>query len=85
MKALVTGSNGGLGRAIVARLRDDGFDVVTMDMRSRPTSLVDLETDEVPADALADIDVCVSNAGIVDILEQYDEFKQEEEEDTPRR
>ena len=31
-RALVTGSNGGLGRAIVERLRSDGYDVVTMDM-----------------------------------------------------
>ena len=46
----------------------DGFDVVTMDMTEPADLLVDLETDEVPADALADIDVCVSNAGIVDIL-----------------
>ncbi|NUT57205.1 MAG: SDR family oxidoreductase [Thermoleophilia bacterium] len=68
VKALVTGSNGGLGRAIVERLRTDGYDVVTMDMTEPADLLVDLETDEVPVDDLADIDVCVSNAGIVDIL-----------------
>ena len=68
VKALVTGSNGGIGRAIVSKLRDDGFDVVTMDMTEPADLLVDLEHDAVPADALADIDVCVSNAGIVDIL-----------------
>lgn len=68
MKALVTGANGGLGRAIVARLREDGFDVLAMDMREPADLVVDLEHDEVPADALADVDVCVSNAGIVDIL-----------------
>jgi NAD(P)-dependent dehydrogenase (short-subunit alcohol dehydrogenase family) len=68
VKALVTGANGGLGRAIVERLREDGFDVVTMDMTEPADLLVDLETDEVPVDALADVDVCVSNAGIVDIL-----------------
>jgi NAD(P)-dependent dehydrogenase (short-subunit alcohol dehydrogenase family) len=68
VKALVTGSNGGLGRAIVARLRAGGFDVVTMDMTAPADLLVDLETDEVPAGALADMDICVSNAGVVDIL-----------------
>lgn len=68
MRALVTGSNGGIGSAIVERLRHDGYDVVTMDMTEPADLLVDLQTDEVPVDALADIDVCVSNAGIVDIL-----------------
>lgn len=68
MRALVTGSNGGLGRAIAERLRSDGFDVVTMDMTEPADLLVDLERDEVPAHELEDIDVCVSNAGVVDIL-----------------
>ena len=67
MKALVTGANGGLGRAIVARLREDDYEVVTMDMADADL-VVDLEHDEVPADALADVDVCISNAGIVDIM-----------------
>jgi NAD(P)-dependent dehydrogenase (short-subunit alcohol dehydrogenase family) len=67
VKALVTGANGGLGRAIVTRLREDGFDVVTMDVADADL-VVDLEHDEVPAEALADVDVCVSNAGIVDIM-----------------
>lgn len=39
-----------------------------MDMTQPADLLVDLETDEVPAEALSDIDVCVSNAGVVDIL-----------------
>ncbi len=68
MKALVTGSNGGLGRAIVAKLRQESYDVVTMDMTEPADLLVDLETGEVPVDALGDIDVCVSNAGVVDVL-----------------
>jgi acetoacetyl-CoA reductase len=68
VKALVTGANGGLGRAIVAKLRQDSYDVVTMDMTEPADLLVDLETGEVPVDALGDIDVCVSNAGVVDIL-----------------
>jgi acetoacetyl-CoA reductase len=67
-RALVTGSNGGIGAAIVERLRRDGFEVVTLDVRPPADLVVDLAADPVPADALADIDVCVSNAGIVNIL-----------------
>ena len=65
-RALVTGSNGGLGRAIVERLRADGFDVVTLDVAGPADHVVDLGRDELPD--LSDVDVCVSNAGIVDIL-----------------
>jgi acetoacetyl-CoA reductase len=67
-RALVTGSNGGIGSAIVERLTVDGFDVVTLDVRPPADFVVDLLSDPVPADELADIDVCVSNAGIVNIL-----------------
>lgn len=68
MRALVTGANGGIGRAIVTRLRDVGHEVVTMDLAEPADLVVDLQHDDVPADALAEIDICVSNAGVVDIL-----------------
>jgi NAD(P)-dependent dehydrogenase (short-subunit alcohol dehydrogenase family) len=67
-RALVTGANGGLGRAIVARLADDGYAVVTLDVAGPADLVVDLARDRVPAERLGDIDVCVSNAGIVDTL-----------------
>ncbi len=67
-RALVTGANGGLGTAIVARLRRDGFEVVTLDVVEPADLVVDLAGDALPADELATCDVCVSNAGIVDIL-----------------
>ncbi|UGS36923.1 SDR family oxidoreductase [Capillimicrobium parvum] len=66
MRALVTGSNGGIGTALVQRLRDDGFDVVTLDVAPPADLVLDLERDDVPA--LDDADVCVSNAGLTTIL-----------------
>lgn len=62
----MTGANGGLGRAISERLAADGHDVVTLDVAGPADHVVDLAGGELPA--LDDIDVCVSNAGIVDIL-----------------
>jgi NAD(P)-dependent dehydrogenase (short-subunit alcohol dehydrogenase family) len=67
-RALVTGAFGGIGRAIVDHLRDAGYEVVTMDIGADADISVDLDGGELPAEALADFDVCVSNAGIVDTM-----------------
>jgi NAD(P)-dependent dehydrogenase (short-subunit alcohol dehydrogenase family) len=67
-RALVTGANGGLGRAIVERLRRDGFEVVSADLEAPADLVVDLLAEDLSLEGQAPFDVCVSNAGIVDIL-----------------
>ena len=66
MKALVTGGARGIGAAIAARLREDGFDVVTLDREPGCDHQVDLRDGELPD--LGDIDACVSNAAITDTI-----------------
>jgi acetoacetyl-CoA reductase len=66
MKALVTGAARGIGAAIAARLREDGFDVVTLDREPGCDHQVDLRDGELPD--LGDIDACVSNAAITDTI-----------------
>ncbi|MDV6282538.1 SDR family NAD(P)-dependent oxidoreductase [Rhodococcus jostii] len=63
-KALVTGAarEGGIGKAIVARLEADGMEVVTLDHAPGCTYRADMSTDELPP--LGDIDVYVANAGL---------------------
>jgi acetoacetyl-CoA reductase len=62
--ALVTGAAGGIGRAIVERLRADGLDVITLDRTGDVDIVLDLASDPLPEDALAEVDVCVPAAGI---------------------
>ena len=64
LKALVTGAarEGGIGRAIVARLEADGLEVVTLDVDPGCTFQVDVVRDELPR--LDDIDVLVCNAAL---------------------
>ncbi|MFM9376812.1 SDR family oxidoreductase [Gordonia sp. VNK21] len=66
--ALVTGSNGGIGTAIVARLREDGFRVVTVDLTPGADLTLDVVNDPLPEEVFGHVDVCVSNAGIVDTI-----------------
>jgi acetoacetyl-CoA reductase len=64
VKALVTGAarEGGIGRAIVARLEADGMEVVTLDVEPGCSFQVDVVRDDLPA--LDDIDVLVCNAAL---------------------
>jgi NAD(P)-dependent dehydrogenase (short-subunit alcohol dehydrogenase family) len=68
LKALVTGAArpGGIGAAIVQRLRSAGMEVVTLDIEPGCDYQVDLVNDELPQ--LHDIDVLVSNAGLPTIF-----------------
>jgi hypothetical protein len=63
--ALVMGANGGIGSAICERLRADGVHVRTMDAVGRADVVADLSADAIPPWALADADICVSVAGVV--------------------
>jgi acetoacetyl-CoA reductase len=68
LKALVTGAahTGGIGAAIVERLRADGLVVESLDVEPGCTYQVDLVSGELPP--LDDIDVLVSNAGLPTIF-----------------
>jgi acetoacetyl-CoA reductase len=66
VKALVTGAARGIGAAIAARLRDGGFDVLTLDREPGCDLQVDLRLDELPE--FDDVDACVSNAAITDTI-----------------
>jgi NAD(P)-dependent dehydrogenase (short-subunit alcohol dehydrogenase family) len=46
--ALVTGANGGIGSAICDRLRENGFEVRTMDTVEPCDVLADLAVDPIP-------------------------------------
>ncbi|MEA2421289.1 MAG: hypothetical protein QOF55_388 [Thermoleophilaceae bacterium] len=68
MRALVTGAARGIGAAIAERLRADGLEVLTLDRLPGCDITLDVSADPLPAERLAGIDVCVSNAAITDTV-----------------
>jgi NAD(P)-dependent dehydrogenase (short-subunit alcohol dehydrogenase family) len=66
--ALVTGAAGGIGRALCARLQDDGVKVITLDRNGTADIRVDLSSDPLPQELLDAVDICVSNAAITDTI-----------------
>ena len=67
-RAVVTGGSSGLGAATAARLREDGVEVVTLDIAGEPDLLVDVTDHDAlaaAAERIGPVDILINSAGIV--------------------
>ncbi len=67
-RALITGGASGLGAATAARLRQDGIEVITVDLTGDCDILLDITDDDAVAAVagrLTTVDILVNSAGIV--------------------
>ena len=77
-RALVTGANGGIGQAIIARLEAHGHEVVTLDIAGDVDIRADLRTDRFPEEVVGRVDICVSNAALTDTIAPAHRMSQEQ-------
>lgn len=67
-RAVVTGGSSGLGAATAARLREDGVEVVTLDIAAEPDLLIDVTDHDAlaaAAERIGPVDILINSAGIV--------------------
>jgi 3-oxoacyl-[acyl-carrier protein] reductase len=79
-RAIVTGAAGGLGRAIVTRLEEDGWRVAGCDLDDfdvRDRAAVDAGVAHL-IDELGGCDAVVANAGVVDTIHRAERFSEDE-------